>query len=1090
MMMKILIRMFFVFTCILSITHSVPLDEFFPYGPTANDQMFPPNDDGSTDALPLPRIFPYFNNNHRQIYLANNGLFSFLGPVSQFVPTPFPLNDNRRVIAGFWSDIDTRGSIPSGNKVYYQIYANQSNTIVFGKATTYVQQYFPGERSFNPSMIITGTWYRVGAYSYQTNLANTFQIVLATDEIRSFAFLLYHDLQWASPSTKSLLNVNSSSEIGGQAGFNAGDGIIFEMLPYSRTSDVRRLVNISNVNIPGLFVFRIDSDTIAIGGCGNNSNLLFRPRRGSQLGFTPIIIQGPCFTNTSKGDIKCRFGESMLVDAIVISEFQAICLTPSVPLPTFINVYLSIDRGITYQLLPNTFTYTPVEYGLSSVDNTQVIILNRTDMILTIGDRLILGWYLSETTMNNWPNNTIRFEIQMCIVTLNESNGGITEGNSIVLQTNLTPTLGFQSTSVIISSIDNNQFSTVFFRIIARDILTNTIYAGFNSEVIVLHDTNIDTSGYCQTWAQEQPLPSIWNENLLPCPLTIAQARVARCCYEPDPLCNENSYNSAINCNLHRGRSNRDELSAIACYLSRSTNQWNAGTQCCYSSNGQLITHGTGAGTDNRYQPALSPILHFFSDTLPFLACCLLNSNEENCTRYFELRPPRRGSNSPNAWAGTWGDPHFTTLDGSAYTFNGYGEYIYLAITNVSTSINAAFNPLIQTLIFNSQIRTTTLSSFNDSATVIRGFAAKSNHSLAQRMSITVSRRNILIIRRDNETLDLDTTNDDTISTNNSIVLFFPEMTLERNQTSGVLTLSWFIGVSIQITPISITDGLVLNIGVSVAGLHQNRTFGLLGLYDNNPNNDLRTPNGTIVGLPNTLTLQQIHQQFGQLWAIDPNDSLFYYEMGDSAINYANQNILYIPSFTLPQPSASQLNLTLSICNIDPSLTNRSSWTTAQQTCFYDIAVTNDISLGRTSRIAAETVVQISIDQRYPPEFNSDLPLILIMNDSNSITINFTAVSPYTSYITYNLIQGPSSASFDNQTALFYWEIPTLNNSETVIRVTAQDTQYQLLSTYELTIRVSNLDIDGGITQPSHGQITLISSIFIVMNIVMTFYFY
>ncbi|CAF3735693.1 unnamed protein product [Rotaria sp. Silwood1] len=1085
-----LVRVFFVFTCILSITDSVPLSEFFPYGSTANDQVFPPNDDGSTNALPLPRIFPYFNNNHRQIYLANNGLFSFLGPISQFVPTPFPLNDGRRVIAGFWSDIDTRGSIPSGNKVYYQIYANQSNTVVFEKAITYVQQYFPGERSFNPSMIITGTWYQVGAYSYQTNLVNTFQIVLVTDEIRSFAFLLYHDLQWASPSTSSLLGVNSSSEIGGQAGFNAGDGIIFEMLPYSRTSNVRRLVNISNVNVPGLFVFRIDSDTIVLGGCGNDSNLLFRPRRGSQLGFTPITIQGPCFTNTSEGDIKCRFSESILVDAIVISEFQAICLTPSVPLPTSINVHLSTDRGITYQLLPNTFTYTSVEYGLSSVDNAQVIILNRTDIIITIGDRLILGWYLSETTMNNWPNNRMRFEIEMWSVTLNESNGGITENSHIVLQTNLMPTLGFQSTSILIPSIDNNDLATVFFRIIARDNLTNTVYAGFNSQLIVLHDTTIDTSGSCQTWAQGQPSPLTWNENLLPCPLTIAQARVARCCYEPDPLCMENNYDSSINCRLRRGRSNRDELSAVACYLSRSTNQWNAGTRCCYGSNGQLITHGTGAGTDNRYRPASSPILHFFSDTLPFLACCLLNSNEEHCTRYFELRPSRRGSNSPNAWGGTWGDPHFTTLDGSAYTFNGYGEYTYLAITDFSTSINTAFNPSTQSFIFNAQIRTAPLSSFNNSATVIRGFAAKSNHSLAQRMSITVSRRDMLIIQRDNETLDLDATTDDTISTNNSLTLFFPEMTLERNQTSGILTLSWFIGVSIQITPISLTDGLVLNIGVSVAGSYRNRTFGLLGLYDNNPNNDLRTPNGTILGLPNTLTLEQIHQQFGQPWAIDPNQSLFYYEMGDSATNYANQNILYIPSFISPEPPASQLNSTLSACNIDPSLTNRSSWTTAQQTCFYDIAVTNDISLGRTSRIAAETVLQISIDQRYPPEFNPDLPLILTVNDSNSITINFTAISPYTSHITYNLIQGPSSASFDEQTALFHWQTSTLNNSETVIRVTAQDSQYQLLSTHELTIRSSSRSIDGGITQPSHGQITSMSSIFIVMNIVMTFYFY
>jgi hypothetical protein len=61
---------------------------FFPYGPTVNNKIFPSNDDESTDALPLPRLFTYFNTNHRQIYLPNNGLFSFLGPISQFNPGP------------------------------------------------------------------------------------------------------------------------------------------------------------------------------------------------------------------------------------------------------------------------------------------------------------------------------------------------------------------------------------------------------------------------------------------------------------------------------------------------------------------------------------------------------------------------------------------------------------------------------------------------------------------------------------------------------------------------------------------------------------------------------------------------------------------------------------------------------------------------------------------------------------------------------------------------------------------------------------------------------------------------------------------
>jgi len=123
-----------------------------------------------------------------------------------------------------------------------------------------------------------------------------------------------------------LLFFFTETEVSSQSGFNGGDGIVFEMFPYCRTSFIVDLVNIINVNVPGLFVFRIDTDTIRFGGWGNNSNLLFRPYRGSQLGLTPIIIVGRCFINVSNEDIKCRFGESIIVDEIIINQFEVILI--------------------------------------------------------------------------------------------------------------------------------------------------------------------------------------------------------------------------------------------------------------------------------------------------------------------------------------------------------------------------------------------------------------------------------------------------------------------------------------------------------------------------------------------------------------------------------------------------------------------------------------------------------------------------------------------------------------------------------------------------------------------------------------------
>jgi hypothetical protein len=190
--------------------------------------------------------------------VANNGLFSFLGGISQFNPDPFPLGDNRRLITAFWSDIDTRGQTnnTADNSVFHQVHTHQSNAsgttqTVLAKVATFVRLYFPRERRFEPLMAIVATWYRVGAFSQKTDRLNTFQMVIATDEYRSFTFLLYHDLQWAGTSY--------TAEPFAQAGFNAGDGISATMLPYSRTINMLRLVDESNVNVPGLFAFRIDT---------------------------------------------------------------------------------------------------------------------------------------------------------------------------------------------------------------------------------------------------------------------------------------------------------------------------------------------------------------------------------------------------------------------------------------------------------------------------------------------------------------------------------------------------------------------------------------------------------------------------------------------------------------------------------------------------------------------------------------------------------------------------------------------------------------------------------------------------------------
>ena len=83
-----------------------------------------------------------------------NGVISFLTAEGQYTPSPFPLGDQRRLIAPFWADVNTN----NGGTVSYR---QSTDPVLLQRATDDVRRAFLGHQRFFARWIFVVTWDRV-----------------------------------------------------------------------------------------------------------------------------------------------------------------------------------------------------------------------------------------------------------------------------------------------------------------------------------------------------------------------------------------------------------------------------------------------------------------------------------------------------------------------------------------------------------------------------------------------------------------------------------------------------------------------------------------------------------------------------------------------------------------------------------------------------------------------------------------------------------------------------------------------------------------------------------------------------------------
>ena len=234
--------------------HAVPLRSSFGGPRGFGTQCLGPNDDGSSAAIDLTAAFPrglaFFGTTHTQVFVNTNGNISFGGGVGEYTPRAFPVA-SQPMIAPYWADVDIRGEMntcarsggaraacedPVNNGVWWHLR--------------------PGQ------MIVT--WHAVGYYECHTDLRMSFQLVLTevpgsscgTEGADFDVEMRYARCEWTTGDASGGTGGLGGTEA--QAGFDAGNGRDFVMLPRSRMPNIHtRLCNGSNVEMPGIWRFQI-----------------------------------------------------------------------------------------------------------------------------------------------------------------------------------------------------------------------------------------------------------------------------------------------------------------------------------------------------------------------------------------------------------------------------------------------------------------------------------------------------------------------------------------------------------------------------------------------------------------------------------------------------------------------------------------------------------------------------------------------------------------------------------------------------------------------------------------------------------------
>lgn len=331
------------------------------------------------------------------------------------------------------------------------------------------------------------------------------------------------------------------------------------------------------------------------------------------------------------------------------------------------------------------------------------------------------------------------------------------------------------------------------------------------------------------------------------------------------------------------------------------------------------------------------------------------------------------------------GDPHFKTLDGGNYTFNGVGEYTIITADNGT---------------FVLQARTQLAPGGLDTATIFSAGAAK---------EVDTSKVEVKLNSEGGLEMYVNGSLYNDLNTLNNVSRIIGENLRASKKSAYCVQVVFKTGTGVEFCE----SKEMIHFVVSLSQDYFNKTKGLFGTYNRDLSDDFTLPNGTV--LSPSISSRQIHYDFGLKWQITDQESLFTYGPNENVSTFVNAS--FEPMFVDEIVWADNETQAAAEAQCGGDVV-----------CLFDAASTNDVTIGLNSQ---EVNVMVEEENKrlnnFPPKF-IDVPSCINVTLGEVFFLTVTAFDN-DSAITFSVLDRPIGANFTStgNQLNFTWNVTSID---------------------------------------------------------------